>query len=73
MHSKGYVHRDIKLENILIDDEKDFSTLKLADFGFSINIIKKNRIEKIYRAGTFAYMAPEIFEEKFQISYKQDI
>jgi serine/threonine protein kinase len=34
MHIRGFVHLDLKLENILID--KNF-TLKLADFGFAIN------------------------------------
>ena len=43
MHSKGYVHRDIKLENILIDNPTDFSTLKLADFGFSLKIRNLNK------------------------------
>jgi serine/threonine protein kinase len=32
LHSKGIVHRDIKLANILM--KKDL-TIKLADFGFA--------------------------------------
>jgi serine/threonine protein kinase len=31
----GYVHRDVKLENLLIQVPGDLSTLKLADFGFA--------------------------------------
>ena len=32
MHSQGLVHRDLKLENILISDEK---VVKIIDFGFA--------------------------------------
>lgn len=56
LHSQKIVHRDIKLENILVDKNLN---LKLADFGFAAN----QRIHKLnsYR-GTFTYMAPEIKE-----------
>jgi len=35
LHSFGIVHRDIKLENILMADKGDNSELKIVDFGLS--------------------------------------
>jgi len=58
MQGKGVVHRDLKLENILVDDQMN---LKVADFGFA-TYKKINRL-KSYR-GTMTYMAPEIKEGK---------
>lgn len=58
MHGKGVVHRDLKLENILVDD---FMNLKVADFGFAT--FRKVHDLKSYR-GTMTYMAPEIKEGK---------
>ena len=37
MHSLGLVHRDLKLENILFDENAKENQIKLIDFGFATN------------------------------------
>ena len=37
MHNLGLVHRDLKLENILINDTGGMNDIKLIDFGFATN------------------------------------
>ncbi len=57
IHSMNIVHRDIKLENILIDIKNN---IKICDFGISKILTIKN--QKLYdQCGTPMYMAPEIF------------
>ena len=52
-HSKNISHRDIKLENVLIDS---FYNVKLIDFGFSTCSPVGTKM-KIF-CGTPSYMAP---------------
>ena len=54
MHHQGIVHRDIKAENILVDEHMN---LKLIDFGFA-SYQNNDKLENYL--GTPAYMAPEI-------------
>ena len=35
LHEKGIVHRDLKAENLLFENEKADANLKLIDFGVS--------------------------------------
>ena len=56
IHKKKIIHRDIKLDNILIDLT---NTIKICDFGVSRKFEKGNLIYE--RCGTPAYIAPEIY------------
>ena len=59
-HSKGITHRDIKLENILLDTTQ--KRIKLIDFGFATCFSNLKKV-KLF-CGTPSYMAPEIFTNK---------
>lgn len=56
LHQRNVTHRDIKLENILLDETR--TRVKLIDFGFSTCIPHDKKV-KIF-CGTPSYMAPEI-------------
>ena len=68
LHKMSVIHRDVKPENILVARD---GTIKLCDFGFSINSYDER--PKSY-VGTLEYMAPEILEKKTHLfSEKLDI
>lgn len=66
-HLKKILHRDIKLENILITSK---GLLKLCDFGYSIQL-DKHDVNK--PAGSLGYFAPEVLLRKTHDGKKADI
>ncbi len=58
LHSKCIAHRDIKLENVMLDHHRN---VKLIDFGFSTQIPNTQKV-KLF-CGTPSYMAPEIVQK----------
>jgi serine/threonine protein kinase len=66
IHSQNIVHRDIKLENIIIDLNNN---VKICDFG--IGKVINSEDELLYdKCGTPMYMAPEIILSNKKNGYK---
>lgn len=64
VHKNGFVHRDLKAENILLDDKMH---AKLIDFGLSIHL---PTAKKLIVCGTSEYMAPEMIR---QVGYGYEV
>ena len=78
IHSHNIIHRDIKLENIMINDIENilingkieqFYWIKIIDFGIA-KFTSSNKKEK-GMTGTLYYMAPEVIKQNY--NYKCDI
>ena len=71
LHSNFVFHRDIKPDNILIDNENN---IKITDFGFTAYFLEGDPILSTNntRVGTKAYAAPEVQKHE-PYNYKCDI
>eukprot|EP00590_Aulacoseira_subarctica_P009483 CAMPEP_0172425552 /NCGR_PEP_ID=MMETSP1064-20121228/32647_1 /TAXON_ID=202472 /ORGANISM="Aulacoseira subarctica , Strain CCAP 1002/5" /LENGTH=587 /DNA_ID=CAMNT_0013168519 /DNA_START=213 /DNA_END=1976 /DNA_ORIENTATION=- len=63
MHSKGIVHRDLKLENFLFDTTSPDSELKMIDFGLSKHFTHGQTHKEA--VGTPYTVAPEVIRGKY--------
>jgi serine/threonine protein kinase len=60
LNSKGIIHRDLKLKNVLVKTKEDSNSLyKLIDFGMSD---MRSKIDNSPEIGTPGYLGPEIFK-----------
>ncbi|XP_057523370.1 CBL-interacting protein kinase 2-like [Amaranthus tricolor] len=70
-HSRGVYHRDLKLENLLIDED---GSLKVSDFGLSALSDSKRQDGLLHTmCGTPAYVAPEVINRRGYDGAKADI
>jgi serine/threonine kinase PknH len=61
-HAQGMIHRDVKPQNILVTSTEDFAYL--IDFGIAQNLDDTRLTVAGSAIGSFAYMAPERFEDR---------
>jgi 5'-AMP-activated protein kinase, catalytic alpha subunit len=70
-HSRDVYHRDLKLENLLLDENEN---LKVSDFGLSALADSKRQDGLLHTTcGTPAYVAPEVIDRKGYDGAKADI
>ena len=72
LHSKSLIHRDLKLENVVLVGETERTkglVAKITDFGLT----RKVETYMTNLIGTFYYMAPELVANKPKYDFKVDI
>ncbi|KAF9788516.1 Pkinase-domain-containing protein [Thelephora terrestris] len=68
IHGKGILHRDLKLENVLLDER---CRVKLGDFGFTREFERGSLLETF--CGTTGYASPEMLQGKKYIGPEVDV
>ena len=62
LHEFGIVHRDLKLENIMMSDSSDGAIPQIVDFGLAKIIGPSNTASEPF--GTLGYVAPEVLRKQ---------
>jgi calcium-dependent protein kinase len=63
MHGRGICHRDIKLQNIMLENSQTDAQIKIIDFGLGTRFIGATPMKT--RCGTLYSTAPEVLRESY--------
>ena len=69
LHEQGVMHRDLKLENVMVDQHGGEMICKITDFGFAAEVSSEKESSMV---GTPIYMAPEVLQKR-QYDNKVDV
>lgn len=73
IHSRRYIHRDLKLDNLLMMSNNENSDIKIIDFGLMVRLADG---QSVYQdrdvVGTEGFFAPESLSG-YQFSFKSDV
>jgi serine/threonine protein kinase len=68
---RNIAHRDVKAENIIVNDDDGEIKVKLIDFGLACKFDPNKGMRRV--AGTRTYLAPEMLQQKDPYSEKVDM
>uniref|UniRef100_A0A182QM38 Protein kinase domain-containing protein n=1 Tax=Anopheles farauti TaxID=69004 RepID=A0A182QM38_9DIPT len=71
LHEQGITHRDLKPDNILLEDNGEDTLLKVTDFGLS-KFVSKNSVMRTV-CGTSLYVAPEVLRSSGRDCYTRKV
>ncbi|KAJ3042479.1 hypothetical protein HDV00_007250 [Rhizophlyctis rosea] len=72
LHRQNITHRDLKLENLLLESAAPFSRIMLTDFGLAK--MRGTALERMQtKCGTLCYLAPEVYESPMGTEYSKNV
>ena len=67
LNQNDICHRDIKLENIMLQEVDDLSNIKIIDFGLSKDVKRNGQLKSLCSGSPF-YIAPEVLQNEVSLA-----